>query len=132
MNKLEKSVLDKLLFGDIEVLEYLRKQLAYIKCCERQMSGTGFFTEFTISEKKFFIPNLTFKLGDVYANIDALEFGAGFLLYIENGFLSMLEGYSYAENWPLQIDYFELGYIDGKRDTDKLNALNSIYKKQTT
>lgn len=132
MNELEKNVLDKLLFGDIEVLGYLKNQLAYINCFKRQMSGTGFFTEFTISEKNFFIPNLTFKLGDVSANIDTLKSGAGFLLYIENGLLSMMEGYSYAENWPPQIDYFELGYIDGKRDTDKLNALNSMYKKQTT
>jgi hypothetical protein len=37
---------------------------------------------------------------DAYADIDGLEHGAGFVLWLEDGWLSCLEGFSYAEPWP--------------------------------
>jgi hypothetical protein len=40
-------------------------------------------------------PTSDFKLNNVYAEIDGLQYGAGFLLYIKDGMLDMLEGYCY-------------------------------------
>ena len=68
------------------------------------MTGTGFITEFDrptteISSSHQF----DLKMGDVLADIPGLMHGAGFLLYVQNGLLDALEGYSFEEPWPSQI-----------------------------
>ncbi|SMN17490.1 hypothetical protein CRYPA_7 [uncultured Candidatus Thioglobus sp.] len=47
----------------------------------------------------------------MHAEINDLKYGAGFLLYIENNGLKMLEGYSYDEKWPIKITNFSLNKI---------------------
>jgi hypothetical protein len=37
-----------------------------------------------------------------------LQYGAGFLLYIKDGMLNMLEGYCYEDKWPNDFENFEL------------------------
>jgi hypothetical protein len=51
--------------------------------------------------------------GDVNAEIEGLKFGAGFLLFISNGAIKMLEGYSHVGPWPAEIKRFVLTYADG-------------------
>ncbi len=60
-------------------------------------------------------PGLDIKFGDVIGDIPGLASGAGFLLYIKNGVLDMLEGYSYDEPWPESINSFNLKYMNGER-----------------
>ena len=54
------------------------------------------------------------KFGDVIAEIPGLSGGAGFLLYIENGILDVLEGYSYDEPWPTSTEGFTLRFLKGE------------------
>jgi len=42
--------------------------------------------------------------------MDGLQYGAGFLIFVRDGTLKMLEGYSYSEPWPELIREFELSY----------------------
>ena len=58
---------------------------------------------------------LGLKLGDVIAKIPGLEHGAGFLLYVDNGSITALEGYTFEEPWPVVIDKFTLTYTDPTR-----------------
>jgi hypothetical protein len=59
-------------------------------------------------------------LGDVNAEVEGLKFGAGFVLFISDGKLEMLEGYSYDEQWPTEIKKFVLSYAGGSiRDLRK-------------
>ena len=60
------------------------------------------------------------RIGDVYAEIPGLEHGAGFVLYIKDGYLDMLEGYSYDEPWPSSVEGFALHYSSGERDVRSL------------
>ncbi len=39
-----------------------------------------------------------------------MKYGAGFLVFIDNGYFDMLEGYAYDEPWPDQITGFTLSY----------------------
>jgi hypothetical protein len=40
---------------------------------------------------------------------------------VEEGFIKMLEGYTYEEKWPEKITIYKLKYISGeKRDLDKI------------
>jgi hypothetical protein len=57
---------------------------------------------------------VSIKFGDVIAEVNGLRNGAGFLLYVTDGVLDVLEGYSYGEQWPSTINNFKLGYTKGK------------------
>jgi hypothetical protein len=46
---------------------------------------------------------------------DSLDSSAGFLLYVVNGKIEMLEGYTYGETWPDAIQKPILKYSDDSR-----------------
>lgn len=103
-----------LLSGDAEILSALREQFEVTKVARREMTGSGFYTQFAVSDSTRRVPgNRSFKFGDVIAKIPGLNFGAGVLLYVKDGVLDMLEGYSFEEKWPEQISNFELSYTTG-------------------
>lgn len=127
INELEAAVLDKILAGDEPALVLLREQRQRMRVRGREFTGVGFYTEFEHSADT---PRLavseSIRFGDVLAEIDGLENGAGFLLFIDNGLITMLEGYSNAnEKWPESISSFKLRYWTSQRNlsafrTDKL------------
>jgi hypothetical protein len=47
-------------------------------------------------------------IGDVGAEFPALKHGAGFVLFVRGGVITMLEGYTYDEAWPERTDEFRL------------------------
>lgn len=120
MNKLEVEVLRFLLTGDNPFLEGLRLQIDELVVQKRELSGSGFFTSFInkskVNSKTIDEFKKELKFGDVHAEIDGLQFGAGFLLYVESGKITMLEGYSYDEPWPEKCDKFSLSFVNDKRD----------------
>lgn len=111
-----------LLRGDNEVLAILRQQLKDIGVSRREMTGVGFFTELVIPPPVPRIPGRpTFKLGDVNGTATNVDHGFGFLLYVKDGALSALEGYTYDEPWPDEYYDLVLTYSTGQgRDLDKL------------
>lgn len=124
LEPLESAVLQKLLDGEHPVLEALRKQVRALSVVERQQTKTGFFVKFSTPQTD---PAPTgqkeVRFGDVQATIDGLSHGAGFLLYVDKGFIRMLEGYSYEEPWPDHIVGFALTYSkkDRTRELSKLS-----------
>ncbi len=121
LTKLEECVLKMLLDGDDEILASLRKQLHSASVTERDLSGVGFFTTLHVAHTDAArATDKSFKFGDVHADISGLECGAGFLLYVRDGVLEMLEAYTYDEQWPDDTDDFSLSYVDGQRDIEKL------------
>jgi hypothetical protein len=122
----EQEVLSKLLEGDDDVLCELRVQLAHATITSRKMTGVGFFLDFSIPEHLGRLtdhyanikPNFCF--GDVGAQLDGLKYGAGFLLWITDGRLDSLEGYSYEGPWPPSIKRFQLHYFSEPRDVHTL------------
>ncbi|MCJ8337088.1 MAG: hypothetical protein MJK10_01330 [Pseudomonadales bacterium] len=125
LTKLEKDVLKMLLDGEDGVLLNLKAQLDLVSVENRKLSGVGFFTNLVVPQScKASATNssLEFRIGDVHADIEGLDFGAGFILYVEDGIIKMLEAYSYDEPWPLTIDFFKLTYVNGQRDLEKLRS----------
>ena len=117
----ERDVIEKLLDGEHPVLKELRKQLELCSVRKREMTGVGFYLRLDVPEKSSCMPSVDLKLGDVDAEIAELKHGAGFVLYIKDGRLDMLEGYSYDEPWPNNISKYTLKYdTDDQRDWDKL------------
>lgn len=110
--QLESSVMNKLLDGNHPVLEALRAQARSATIEERKQTGAGFSIKFKLPKDAVRAPmqDGRFHIGDVEATISGLKNGAGFVLFISDGKIDMLEGYSYEENWPETIDILELRY----------------------
>jgi hypothetical protein len=114
LTDLEIAVLDKLLAGEDSNLAILRSQLANVDVTHRENTGVGFYVHFFFPSEIERLPNRDrIIFGDVNAEVEGLKFGAGFLLFISDGAIKMLEGYSYEEPWPTEIKKFVLRYADG-------------------
>jgi len=112
---LEREVLEKLLAGNDPDLEILRDQIPKSVISAREFTGTGFFANFHV------MPNVVrllkrelLTIGDVSASILGTKHGAGFILYIDNGILDYLEGFTFDEDWPDRVEKFELAYLEEK------------------
>jgi hypothetical protein len=109
LTSLEKAVLDMLLDVQGEPFATLRQQMEHVTVIDREFTGVGFFTTFSIRDGAPVacnLPDSTF--GDVGAEIPGLMHGAGFVLFIRDGGVSMLEGYTYDQPWPATTDGFKL------------------------
>jgi hypothetical protein len=99
-SSLEKAVMEKLLEGDEPALKVLREQWRNSRVLNRKLTGVGFYH------------------------------GAGFVLFVDDGVISFLEGFTYDEPWPEDAGSFELWYLKGSpssvkdthRDLEKLRA----------
>jgi hypothetical protein len=76
---------------------------------KREFSGVGFFTEFALpSDAQVKRDVADMSLGDIGAELPGLKHGAGFVLFTRGGSVTMLEGFTYDENWPEKTDEFKL------------------------
>jgi hypothetical protein len=116
----EYAVMSKLLAGDDPVLECLREQYKNAHAEKREFTGHGFFTDFSFKNPVPIIENeKSFQIDDI-AGI-ANNTNVDFVLFIDNGILMMLEGFTYGEPWPERINSFELFYGNNEnRDLEKL------------
>jgi hypothetical protein len=128
LTDLERAVLEKLLAGDDERLAELREQLETTLVSKREMTGVGFFTTLSVLSSTHRLNNRSLELGGVIGEIPTLTYGAGFLLFVRDGFLDVLEGFVYGdEPWPKTISRFELRYTrPGPRDLDALLSPNPL------
>ncbi len=115
LNDLERAVLNKLLSGDHPVLATLRKQATKVHLIKREYTGVGFFCNFDVSSEAPILKG-NFTIDDVNADIDSIKHGAGFVLFIANGRLDVLEGYTYDEPWPKDVGKFTLTYMNEPRN----------------
>jgi hypothetical protein len=123
LTNLEREVLKMLLTGDEPTLRVLRDQLAASHVSAREFTGAGFFTTFSVpSEIRRVQGKSSFSFGDVIGEVEGLELGAGFVLHVKDGNIDYLEGYSYEEPWPSEINQRRLQYIGGERNWDALRA----------
>jgi hypothetical protein len=120
LTTLEKAVLEKLLNGKSEIFQILFKQYLALQVVGREFTGVGFWTNFSIPAGTAKLSGSpSFWFGDVHAKIDGLEHGADFELLVKDGYLRMLEGYSYDEHWPDSIHTFDLYYESGSQRNEE-------------
>jgi len=75
------------------------------------------------------IKNKSFHIGDVDGNIDGIEGAVGFVLYVKNGYITLLEGYTNAvDTWPKSYDEIVLSYDSGEiRNIENLRTNGYSY-----
>ena len=105
---LERDVIATILRPDHPVMNALRRQFERCHVASRQMTGVGFLTELDTDVERAPVRPGRLCVGDVTVTIDGLERGAGFLLFVEDGVLDTLEGFTYDEPWPDVIGRYEV------------------------
>lgn len=110
LTPLEKAVLDVLLDKPGEPFDTIRQQLSHAVVSQRELTGVGFFTDIVIPSDAPVRRDLMDEvIGHVSAVLPGLQHGAGFLLFIRDGVVSMLEGYTYGgEWWPASTEGFRV------------------------
>jgi hypothetical protein len=112
MNELERAVMTAVLAGEDSRLVTLREQLAVAEVTARDFMEAGFLTRFSVAEQA---PRVTEPIknpiDDVCAELAGEEHPAGFLLWLEEGALQSLEGFSYVAKWPADARLQRLFYV---------------------
>jgi hypothetical protein len=76
----------------------LEAHLATSTILDRRNTGAGFFTDFVVQQaSSAAIGGERLRAGPT-AQIDGLEHGMGFILWLKDGYANCLEGYSYEES----------------------------------
>jgi hypothetical protein len=91
-----------LMAGDHPTNAVLREQYASARIREVRLTGVGFFVEFEIPAQVAAraVPT-SFEGGSVSIEVDGIKHPAGCVLFIRDGVISQLEGYTYGwDAWP--------------------------------
>jgi hypothetical protein len=114
LDPLERKAMELLLAGDDPTLNVLREQYHVGEVIKRELTGAGFHVAFSVPPAAVRLDaRKSLHFGDVKAEIEGLQYGAGFVLHVRDGVIDQLEGYSYDEPWPVNVDSFHLSYIEG-------------------
>jgi hypothetical protein len=109
---LERDVITLLLSGDDPDLPALRMQFEHALATNREMTGVGFWTKIATSDADPVPGRQNFELLKATATIPAIDHGAGFVLFVREGRLSQIEGFTFDEPWPDDVAGYSLARID--------------------
>lgn len=116
MNAFETELLTFLLAGDQRELAVLRGQLEGLDIKSRESTPNGFAVRLRVLPDVTRVKPLSdFQLGDVFAELEGLAHGAGFVLFVRRGALDVLEGYTHEEPWPETPGLKRLYYVHHPR-----------------
>jgi hypothetical protein len=106
---LERAILSAICEKHLEDRAALETQLSTATLRSRENTGAGFYTYFSVQrDSTAAIGGKRLRDGPV-ARIDGLKHGMGFILWLEEGYASCLEGYSYEENTS-DIELDDVGF----------------------
>ena len=102
LSSFEEDVLHRLIaLSSSSTLDSLSEQARTVRVVRRERTDVGFFVHLATDPGSAPVPgNPRLVLDGLFARIDGLPNGAGFVLFVENGYLSMLEGFTYGADWP--------------------------------
>lgn len=106
----EREVMEMIAKENPKYEAKIMAQYEKARVIKREFTGHGFFTDFDITDPADSLGcGYNNQLGDLTAEFPRVKFGAGFVLFIENGFISMLEGCVYGNDpWPERITEYKL------------------------
>ena len=98
MEELERVVMTRFLDTDTLLAPQLRAQYAAATVVRRELTGVGFFIDYAVPANvpRIVPPNL--EMGDAATLTNGID--VGFVLFVRDGAIAMLEGYTYDHPWP--------------------------------
>jgi len=108
-NRLEQTIVNELL-RDPELSPLTPAvDLAEVKVTDRELTGAGFLTEFERCQAlKLFPDGTSLRWGSVGVRLNAEKLETGYVVYVDDGYLTTIEGYTYGDEWPATIDAMEV------------------------
>jgi hypothetical protein len=112
--KLEEAALHAIFAETPELVPMLEQQLERASVIRRENTGGGFFTTIVTAEDSVQV-NASRVLGnETYARVEGLSYGLGFVLFMENGRLHLLEGYELGGESTAWLDLEECAFVISK------------------
>ena len=112
---LEVAAIEHILLDDSqpEIMDTLRHQYAKSKIHRRRFRDVGFSSRLWVDSDA---PRLQkrdrFHLGNLDAEVEGLEYGLGFVLYVRDGWLETLEVFTYGETFPECLTTFRVHPVE--------------------
>ena len=94
------DLLPRLLEGEHPNLVVLREQLRRATVTRVELTGVGFFVGFSVPDGLRRTEPKRLVGGNAEISLSGVEHGAGCVLFVEDGRLSLFEGYTFDEEWP--------------------------------
>lgn len=101
LSSLESQVLEVAFAGEGAALAALREQATDCEVISREHSGVGFFAQVAVADDRARLSGSA-TIGGIFAEIEGLTNGAGFVVFVESGRIHSIEGFTYDEPWPAQ------------------------------
>ena len=103
-DEFEKIIIEDIIQTYPEHAEKLARQYNSAIVTKRTVNSPGFYTNYEIGDKTASLGDgVDLQLGENQWNVNGMKYGSDYILWIKNGFISSLEGFSYGEPWPAKI-----------------------------
>lgn len=79
----------------------------------------GFYINFELNDEKYLVDNKSFHIGDVYGTVKDQYAAVGFILFVKDGKIQMLEAYTNGIDKFPKDDEIILTYDNGKKQRDE-------------
>ena len=107
-DEFEKIIITDIIEQYPEYKQKLQAQFEKSVVQKREFSTYGFPTYYTATAKEETLGDtVNMQLGKSQWKINGLQHGSDYILWIKNGFITCLEGFSYNESWPDEILWCE-------------------------
>ena len=104
----EKIIITDIMEQYPQYKQKLQAQFESIVVQKREFFACGFSTDYAVTAVEETLgEDKNLQLGEHQWNINGLKHGSDYILWITNGLISSLEGFSYQERWPDEILWCE-------------------------
>jgi hypothetical protein len=99
-------------FGDGEIY---KQQIETLVCTRRENTGVGCYSHFSVPATVPRLASSSAILTGLNGEASGIEHGVGFILFIKDGRIDCLEGFTYGETWPDDMVLNKV-YLDSARE----------------
>ena len=87
-----------------ELAPKFERQLSVATATKRENTGVGFFTSISVPPTAEPVERLDPLSGETHARLPGLEHGMGFVLFLDDGRIKTLEGFTYGSESTASLD----------------------------
>ena len=117
LNPFEAEAIERTLAGDRPQFPALRAQTKHIVGVERELTGVGFFSHLDLGPRAAEL-RITCRrniISGPHVELRGVGHGIGVVLFVTDGYISMLEGFTYDDPWPAEVEVVSWHMPDGPR-----------------
>jgi hypothetical protein len=110
LSEFEREAIAALAVSDPQ-RDAILSQLSCATCASRDYTGVGRYTEIAVAADAPKLDEARSRAADapsVFAEHPEVPAGVGLILWLENGYISCLESYTYEGSWPQDESLFRL------------------------